>query len=65
MVKIVFEAKPEQDQKLDAISAALTAEYGIKVSRAATLRKLIDTFILPHRSPNGSTITCQTADPSP
>lgn len=65
MPKLIFEVKPEQDEKVDAIAAALTAEYGIKVTRAAAIRKLIDSFILPHWSLNGSKDTHQTADPSP
>lgn len=65
MLKKIFVIQPEHDEKLDAMAVELTATYGVKVSRSDVLRKMIDAFILPRWSSDGSNVTQQTVDPSP
>jgi hypothetical protein len=39
----------EQDRKVDAIAEALSQELGVRVSRSAAMRLLVDRFALPKR----------------
>lgn len=53
--QVLIRLDPARDQRLKAITAAMTQELGIPVSRTATIRRMIDLFSLPEWSVNRTT----------
>lgn len=45
----LFLFTPKQDRKVDQIAEALSQELGVKLSRSAAMRLLVDRFVLPQR----------------